>query len=122
MGTKPMRGKQRGLSLLGLIGVLFVVVFVALFAMKIIPSFLEFRTAKTAIELIAPAAQSPAEARRAFENRSAIDDITSITPKDLEITREGNQLVIAFAYRKEVRLFGPVGLYIDYAASSKGGE
>ena len=31
-------------------------------------------------------------------------------------------LVIAFAYRKEVRLFGPVGLYIDYAASSKGGQ
>jgi hypothetical protein len=28
--------------------------------------------------------------------------------------------VIAFAYRKEVTLFGPVGLYINYAANSKG--
>jgi len=117
-----MGARQQGLSLLGLIAVLFVVVFVALFAMKIIPSFLEYRTAKTAIELIAPTAQNPAEARRAFENRAAIDDITTITPKDLEISRDGNQLVIAFAYRKEVRLFGPVGLYIDYAASSKGGQ
>ena len=115
-----MRERQNGLSLMGLILVLFVVVVLALFAMKIIPSFLEFRTAKTAIELIAPAAQSPQDARRAFENRATIDDITTVRPQDLEISREGSQLVIAFAYRKEVRLFGPVGLYIDYAANSKG--
>jgi len=117
-----MRKEQHGVSLIGLILGLFVVVVVALFAMKIIPSFLEYRTAKTAIELIAPAAQSPGDARRAFENRSTIDNITTIRPQDLEISREGNQLVIAFAYRKEVPLFGPVGLYIDYAASSKGGQ
>ena len=115
-----MRSRQHGVSLMGLIFVLFLVVVVALFAMKVIPSFLEFRTAKTAIELVARAAQSPQDARRAFENRAAIDNINSIRPQDLEITREGNQLVIAFAYRKEVTLFGPVGLYIDYAANSKG--
>ncbi|HSA90369.1 MAG TPA: DUF4845 domain-containing protein [Burkholderiales bacterium] len=122
MGGKPMGTQQQGLSLLGLIAVLFVAVVVALFAMKVVPSFLEYRSAKLAIEAIAPTAQNPAEARRAFENRAAIDDINTISPKDLEITREGNQLVIGFAYRKEVPLFGPVGLYIDYAADSKGGQ
>jgi ABC-type Na+ efflux pump permease subunit len=121
MGSQAMRRSQQGLTLLGLIAVLFVIVVLALFAMKIIPSLLEFRTAKTAIEIIAPTAQTPQEARRAFDNRAAIDDITTIQAKDLEITREGNQLVIAFAYRKEISLFGPVGLYIDYAANSKGG-
>ena len=44
-----MRKEQDGVSLMGLIVVLFLAVIVALFAMKIIPSFLEFRTAKTAI-------------------------------------------------------------------------
>jgi Tfp pilus assembly protein FimT len=117
-----MRKLQRGVSIMGLITVLVLVIIVALFAMKVIPSFLEFRTAKTAIELIAPAAQTPADARRAFENRAAIDNIDTVKPQDLEISREGNQLVITFAYRKEVPLFGPVGLYIDYAASSKGGQ
>jgi hypothetical protein len=115
-----MRKEQDGLSLMGLITVLFLAVIIALFAMKIIPSFLEFRNAKTAIEQVARSAQNPNDARRAFENRATIDDINSIKPADLEITREGNQLVIAFGYRKEVRLFGPVGLYIDYAANSKG--
>jgi type II secretory pathway pseudopilin PulG len=115
-----MRKQQNGLSILGLIFVLFIIVVLALFAMKIIPSFLEFRTAKTAIELVARNAQNPQEARRAFESRAAIDNIDSIRPQDLEISRDGNQLVIAFAYRKEVPLFGGVGLYIDYAANSRG--
>jgi hypothetical protein len=115
-----MRKQQHGVSLMGLIMALFVVVILALFGMKIIPSFLEYRTAKTAIELIARSAQNPNDARRAFDNRAAIDNISSVKPTDLEISREGNQLVIAFAYRKEVTLFGPVGLYIDYSANSKG--
>ena len=117
-----MRKQENGLSLIGLIFVLFIVVVLALFAMKVIPSFLEFRTAKTAIELVARSAQSPQEARRAFESRAAIDNINTIRPQDLEVRREGNELVIAFAYRKEVPLFGGVGLYIDYIADSRGGR
>lgn len=115
-----MRRQQRGLSLMALILGLFVLVLVAIFGMKLVPSFLEYRTAKTAIEVIAKQAQSPADVRRAWEGRAAIDDIRSIQASDLEISREGNEMVIAFAYRKEVPLVGPVGLYIDYAADSKG--
>jgi Tfp pilus assembly protein PilE len=114
-----MHTKQRGVGLMGLITALVIVVVLALFGMKVLPSFMEFRSAKSAIEA-ASAAQSPADVRRAFENRATIDNINSIKPTDLEITREGSQMVVAFAYRKEVPLFGGVGLYIDYAANSRG--
>jgi hypothetical protein len=116
-----MRNAQRGVSLMGLLAGLFLLIVVALFAMRVIPSFLEYRTAKAAIDAVARQAQSPAEVRRLFENRAAIDNIT-LKPTDLEVSREGNQVVIAFAYRKEVPLFGNVGLYIDYAANSKGSQ
>ena len=116
-----MRNAQRGVSLMGLMAGLFILIVVALFAMKLIPSFLEFRTSKAAIDAIAQQTQSPVEVRRLFDNRAAVDNITTITGKDLAVGREGNQVVIEFAYRKEVALFGNVGLYIDYAASSKGG-
>jgi hypothetical protein len=116
-----MHNAQRGVSLMGLIAALFILIVVALFAMKVIPSFIEYRTAKAAIEAVAPQAQSPADVRRLFESRTAIDNI-SLKPSDLEITRDGNQMVIAFAYRKEVPLFRNVGLYIDYAADSRGGQ
>lgn len=117
-----LKKAQHGISLVGLILILFVVVVVALFAMKLVPSFIEYRSAKNAIEGIAAQnPSSPADVRRAFELRSAIDDINTIKPTDLEITKEGNALVIAFSYRKEVPLFKGVGLYIDYTARA-GGE
>jgi hypothetical protein len=117
-----MRKGQRGVSLMGLIMGVVIFIVIALFAMKLVPSFMEFRTAKSAIEAIARQAQSPTDVRRAWEGRAAIDDITTIQASDLQISKEGNQMVIAFAYRKEVPLFGNVGLYIDYAATSKGGQ
>jgi hypothetical protein len=116
-----MRNGQGGVTVMGLLLVLVLFILVALFAMKVLPSFMEFRTTKSAIEAIAgQGVTTAAEVRRAFENRSAIDNIVTVRPQDLEITREGNSLVIGFAYRKEIPLFSGVGLYIDYAASSRG--
>jgi Tfp pilus assembly protein FimT len=116
-----MRKLQRGVTIMGLLIMLVLFILVALFAMKVLPSFMEFRTAKSAIEAVArQGATSTADVRRAFDNRATIDNIVSVRPQDLEITREGNSLVIGFAYRKEIPLFSGVGLYIDYAASSKG--
>jgi hypothetical protein len=122
MSQHIIHSRQAGLSLLALVAILIVVAIVALFGMKVIPSFLEFRAAKNAIEAIArdmPSA-APGEIRRAFENRSNIDDVTSIKPSDLDIGKDGNSITIGFAYRKEVPLFKNVGLYIDYAATAGG--
>ena len=122
MRQDSIRNRQAGVSILALIAVLIVVAVIALFGMKVVPSFLEFRSAKGAIEALArdmPNA-SPAEIRRAFENRSNIDDINSIKPSDLDIGKDGNAVTIGFSYRKEVPLFKNVGLYIDYAASAGG--
>jgi hypothetical protein len=118
-----MRKQQQGVSIMGLLVALVLVIVVALFAMKVLPSFMEYRTAKATIEAVARSGVStPQDVRRAFENRATIDNITTVKPQDLEITKEGNQTVIAFAYRKEIQLFTGVGLYIDYAANSKGGQ
>jgi len=117
-----MRNGQSGVSIMGLIAGFVVVIILALLAMKVFPSFLEFRAAKSAIEAVAKQAQTPADVRRAFDARATIDDITSIKAADLDIQREGNEIVIAFAYEKRIPLFGPVSLIIDYVADSKGGQ
>jgi hypothetical protein len=123
MGNREtiMRKQQHGVTIMGLLMLLVLFIVVALFAMKVIPSFMEFRTTKSAIEAIArQGVTSATDVRRAFQNRAAIDNIVTVGPQDLEITRDGNSVVIAFAYRKEIPLFTGVGLYIDYAADSRG--
>jgi hypothetical protein len=114
-----MRNRQLGLSLGGLIFVSIVLIFVALLFFKVAPKYLEYFTAKEAITAIAHSGEtSPREIRRSFEARQAIDDMPSLSPSDLVISREGGGVVISFAYRKEIPLFANVGLYIDFQASS----
>jgi len=117
-----MKTRQAGVSLGGLIVGLFILILLALLGLKVVPSILEFRTAKAAIEAIARDKQNATvqEIRRTFDARAQIDDITSVKGEDLEVTKEGGEVVIKIAYRKEVPLFANVGVFLDFAASSKG--
>jgi hypothetical protein len=122
MHDKVSRSTQGGVTLTGLVIGLFILIFLALLAMKLIPAYMEYGTAKNAIEAISRDRQTatPQEIRRAFESRAAIDNISAVKATDLEITKDGGETVIAFAYRREVPLFANLGVYIDFAANSKG--
>jgi hypothetical protein len=117
-----MRNLQRGVSLMGLILGLFVVGVLGIFGLKLIPAYIEYGKAKAAIEAIAAdksKSGSVGEIRKAFDARANIDDITAVKPSDLEITKEGGDVVIGFSYRREIPLAGNVGLYIDFVGRSK---
>ena len=115
------RQKQLGVTLSGLFVGLFVFVVLALLGMKLIPAYMEYGTAKNAIQAISRDRQTstPQEIRRAFDARAAIDNINAVKATDLDITKEGGDVVIGFSYRKEVPLFANVGVYIDFAANSR---
>jgi len=115
-----MDSRQRGVTVSGLVVWLFIFIVVALLGMKLVPAYMEYGTAKSAIDAIARerVATTPADVRRAFDSRAAIDDITVVKAADLDITKQGNEMVIGFAYRKEVPLFANVGVYMDFAAST----
>lgn len=116
-----MKYRQQGVSLMGLIMALFVVVVLGIFSLKLIPAYIDYGKAKAAIVAIAAdktKAGSVTEIRRAFDARANIDDITAVKPSDLEITKEGGDVVIGFSYRKEIPIGGNVGLYIDFVGRS----
>lgn len=116
-----MRRAQSGIGLGGLLAGSVILILVVLLGLKLTPAYIEYFTAKKAIVGVGQEKQgaSVIEIRKAFDLRAAIDDIRTPTANDLEITKEGNEVVIAFAYRKEVPLFGNLGVYIDFAARSK---
>ena len=116
-----MRTRQIGVSLGGLLVGSVILIFVALLGLKLAPPYMEYFTIKKAIAAITQERQgaTAADVRRAFDARAAIDDITAIRGQDLEITKEGNELLISIAYRKEVPLFSNIGVYMDFAAKSK---
>jgi len=121
--NNTVRKESQGLTVTGLIMVLFIVVLLLLFGMRLLPAYIEYATAKKVINSIArdgTGAATPQEVRRQFDARAVIDNIEVVKGSDLEIRKEGGGMVIAFAYRKEVPLVANVGLYIDFAANSAG--
>jgi hypothetical protein len=60
-----------------------------------------------------------AEVRSSFDKAAQIDDITSITGKDLDVTKQGDKIVVSFAYNKEIPIGGPAYLLLKYAGRSK---
>ena len=119
-----MRNKQRGVSfpVIFLIGV--VAALAAVGAMKVGPAYMEYDTARKAIVAIAASegrAGSVVEIRKAFDRRANIDNVTVLSGGDLDISKDGGDLVIAFAYAKKIPLFANVSLLIDFATSTAPG-
>lgn len=110
---------ERGVSLLGMLVFAVVIVAVVVVGMRVLPTALEFMAAKRAIERVATSgATDPAEIRKAFDRFAAVDDIVTITGKDLAIERVGDKVRVSFGYEKRVPLFGPASLLLDYKASA----
>ena len=120
MKSGSVMNTQRGITLIGMLVAAIIIVFLAIGGLKIAPAYMEYFTVKKAIVAIAQANSTGTvgQVREAFDRRSAIDDINVINARDLEITKEGNEVVVSFAYQKKISLFGNVSVLIDFAASS----
>jgi hypothetical protein len=113
--------RQRGVTFFGMIVVAIIVVFVALLGLRVAPAYIEYFSVKKAVTGIAASPEGKgtvADIRKAFDRRAQIDDITVISAADLDISKEGGDVVISFAYPKKVPLFSNVSLYFDFAGSS----
>ena len=113
---------QRGLSLNTLMigGAVFALV--ALLIMKALPPWMEYGNAVKAIKGTATDSSlkdaSVKQIRDAYGRRADMDDIKSVPPADLDITKEGGELIISFKYEKKVPLFANTSLVFDFEASS----
>ncbi|QOL52032.1 DUF4845 domain-containing protein [Massilia litorea] len=112
---KPVSStKQQGISLTGLILVLMVLGVFALLAIKVVPSYLEFRAVRDGIARAKAAGGSVSEMRQAFDKSAEINNIDAIRGRDLVIGNEGGSPQISFAYEKRIPLTARATLVIDY--------
>ena len=115
------RPPHRGITLIGLLLWAIVVAFVALIVVRVLPTINEYSTILRAVQQIAKASPSTvAEVRNAFEKQKEVEySISSISGKDLVVTKENDRVVIRFAYDKEVPIFEPVFLLIKYSGEGR---
>lgn len=114
--------QQRGLSLIGLLFWGGVIAVLAVVAMKVFPTVLEYYTVQKVVDRIAAGNPSTVPAvRQEFERATQVEySIQSVKSGDLVVSKDGNdRVVIEFAYDKEIDLFGPVYLLIKYRGKSR---
>ena len=113
--------QQRGVTLFGLMFWAILIGMTALVVMRVLPTVNEYYTIQRAVDKVArEGGGTVPEIRNAFEKQKQIEySITSIGGKDLQITKENDQVVVSFAYDKEIELMAPVYLLIKYEGRSK---
>ena len=112
------RSRQRGLSFLGLLVVGSVLAMAGVVVAQIVPTAIEYQAVLKAATK-ATQGTSVAEVRSIFDKAAVIDNIKSITGRDIEISKEGDKIVVSFAYQREIHLAGPGYLTLKYAGRSK---
>lgn len=115
---QQLKARQRGISFFGLIILMIVLALVGLIGAQVLPTAVEYQAILKAVNKAKDGA-TVQQVREIFDRAADIDNITSIRSKDLTITKNGDQVVVAFAYDKEIPLAGPAYLLIKYRGQSR---
>lgn len=115
------RSRQRGVTMFGLLFWALFLGFLGYILVRTLPTVNEYTTIQRTVEKIAATQPATvAEARTAFDRQKEIEySISAISGKDLQITKENDRVVIAYAYNKEVPIWGPVYILLKYEGRSK---
>lgn len=114
---------ERGFSLSQMMVWGILLVLLASVGIKVTPSAIEYyktlAAAKSAAQNATPQSTVP-EIRRAYAKQAEVDHLKVIKPEDLDITKDGGQVVVNFNFTEKIPLVGPVSLLIEYQGSTAG--
>lgn len=113
-----LKFKQRGMSFIGLLIVGGLLAVTGVVVAQAIPTFIEYQAVLKAVNK-AKDGNTVAEVRSIFDRAASIDNISSISAKDIEVTKENDKVVVRFAYQREIHLAGPAYLTLKYVGQSR---
>jgi hypothetical protein len=105
---------QRGMTLIGWLLVLGLIGYFVLMVMRLAPGYLEYMNVSKTIESLKSEdgiANMPVpEIRALIQKRFNVNDVISITKKDVQITRKQGRLAIGVDYEVRKPMFGNIDI------------
>ena len=116
--------KQLGVAISGLMIWGVVIAIVAMLGIKVAPEVIDYYKIKKGVTATAANAngKTVAEIRAMYGKYAEVDHTQTLSPADLDISKEGGEVVIGFSYEKRIPLFANVSLLIEFEGSSSGQE
>jgi hypothetical protein len=113
---------QRGMTFIGALVIIGLLIVIAIVGMKMMPAYIEFMAVKKVIRAMSEeqlSEMSKKEVADSFDKRSKIDDIKSIVGHDLIVEKdETGNTVISVEYQVVKPIMGNVSALIDFKTSS----
>ncbi|NBR27338.1 MAG: DUF4845 domain-containing protein [Betaproteobacteria bacterium] len=115
--------KQNGVSLSGFLMVLVALAFVALLGFKIFGPYKQFFTIQKTFKTLAANPEVKNGGKREFvlawsKYAMTDGDINVLSGEDIDVAKEGNEIVISANYTVKVPLFKNISLMFDFAPTS----
>src|SRR5882724_2442002 len=96
-----VKSNQVGVSFVGLLFVVGVLACLFVLGAEVFPTLVEYQAILKAAQKASNGNTVP-EVKQIFSKASDIDDFKSVTAKDLDISKEGDKVVVKFAYNREI--------------------
>ncbi len=111
------QNKQSGITFIGLLIIGGVLAVAGVVAAQVLPTVIEYQAVLKAVNKAKQGSTIP-EIRTIFDKAASIDNISSISGKDIDVKKEGDKVVVSFAYQREIHLTGPAFLTLKYTGQS----
>lgn len=113
-----MLRSQRGMTFVGGLIIAALVGVIAYAALRLVPVYLEYQKVAGAFKQLevdyATGGANEGEVRRTLERRFDIDDVTSITPQEVVIRREGGLLEVTAEYSATAPFISNISFLVDF--------
>ncbi len=115
--------KQRGVTLSGLLIWLVILILLGIFALKVIPPYIENAEISNIFKTIAndPEMQAASlkDIRESYEKRAQINNISIVEAGDIEISKDASGISISASYPVKLPLIGNATLLLEFNPSSE---
>jgi hypothetical protein len=113
--NQHLGNRSRGASIVSFISVFIIIAFAGLVVARSMPAWVEYSAIKRAAHRMeANNEQDPVTMLKIFDAAVNIDNITSISSKDLIIEKEGDRSVVHFSYSTRTPLVSNASLTFDF--------
>ncbi len=114
--------KQRGLTFANFLLAAILLIFLAIFGMKIVPAYVENRTIQHILDTLAhdPDLQdaTPVEIRNSWDKRAMVNNITVVDAQDIQIQKMNGNWVLSVKYNVKIGLVANASLLLEFNTSS----
>jgi hypothetical protein len=119
--------KQRGMTFIGVVLLVAIIVFVATIAIKLTPAYLEFFAVKKVVQKIQKdpsfASMGQKEIMDSYYRSASVDNIASVQEEHITIEKtESGKPVLTIEYQKVIPIVANVSALLDFHVSTESGR